>query len=438
LQWKVNLNSRPTNRIDYRFLKSSLDYEDTTKWLNVQEHHIDTPQEFKEGGWDSSTTVQIEIEKGGTVHPTFIYQKENDYVDGKKVEGRPFMLEMMTDLEAGGREDQSYLGIDFGTSNSSISYIDHRTIEVFNRRSANNKYSSIQEMKGELPFMLARPLAEYLSAPDAKSKNSRARRLFEVTFNFIVSVCYIEAFAAKGGSKISNIKRHHQVTIGQTWGVVKEVLPKQPDDSFLAPLNSILEGPAYREIDPVVTKLAREKHGKEDTIKSLRALTFLFNELAHALGGLEFGFFQSIKNVGGRRREKYTGRFRVAHGHGRPFTESFAYEGKEGFSEEDAVLVDPKTGRALVLFPFVIWKRCKKHDTLDSGHCYMFDKFYRDKEEGNRYVEFLSIADGCTRSAPSNNDDLILTDAAEWMRDLRSGEGKDDFRSFEDITLKGD
>ena len=68
------------------------------------------------------------------------------------------MLEMVTDLEAGGKVDQSYLGIDFGTSNSCISYIDHRTIQVFDVRSESKKYTDLQDMRDEIPYILAEVL----------------------------------------------------------------------------------------------------------------------------------------------------------------------------------------------------------------------------------------------------------------------------------------
>lgn len=63
LRWKVKLNSRPNTRLDYLFLKSSLDPSETKSWLNVQELFIDTPREFREGGWDSYTTIDLKIKK---------------------------------------------------------------------------------------------------------------------------------------------------------------------------------------------------------------------------------------------------------------------------------------------------------------------------------------------------------------------------------------
>jgi molecular chaperone DnaK (HSP70) len=437
LQWNVNLSSRPSNRLDYRFLKSSVDPEDASNWLNVNEQFIDTPQEFKEGGWDNSTTVQLEIEDDGTVHPTFIYQKSNDYADGKKVDGQPFMLtDMMTDLEAGGDESRGYVGVDFGTSNSSISYIDHRTIEVYDERTGRGSFSDLQTMKDNLPFPLARPLASYLSAPDTEYDMDRARRLFEVAFNFIAALSYVEIFASSERSGISNISRHDKISIGQTWGTLKELLPKLPEDAFASPLKALLNGSSFHQIDSVVSKLASAKHFKENKVKTLEPITYLYNSLARIFENKIFGFFEGVESVGVRRRKTYRGKFRLAHGHGRPFIETLDYaDGSEDYSSREAVLMEPESGRAVVMAPFVFWKRCETHESYDSGHCYLFDRYHEGDGNSEPRVDFLSVAPRCQIQSYPSHQDAMLSDTASWIHDLHNGNGME---YFEIENIKGE
>lgn len=435
LRWKVSLSGRPSNRLDYKFLNSSLDPEDHEHVLNHTEQFIDTPQEFKdEGGWDNYTTVQIKIEKDGTVYPTFIYQKENDYADGKKVDGRPFTLaDLKTDLEAGGDEDVGYIGLDFGTSNTALSYIDERTIEVYNKRSNEPGFSDFQELKNSLPFPLARPLADYLSAPEDESREERARYALETAFNILTSVGFIEIFAVRGPDAFKNISIHDQVSIGQTWGVTKQVIDKLPDESFIGQTRSLLEGSAFQEVDQTVTQLSREKHGKKESVKSANAIEYVYNSIARALNNIVFGFFDSVSKVGSRRSQRYNGRFRVAHGHGRPFTESLHYtEGNHEFAERSAaLLIDTERSSCLELSPFVFWRDCPKHASYDSGHCFTFDKFHKESKQ----VEYKSVSESCVITAPDEDYEFNVNDKSEWMIELQNGGEKEYFEIINNVQM---
>ena len=231
------------------------------------------------------------------------------------------------------------------------------------------------------------------------------------------------------------MRRHRQVSIGQTWGAVKEILEKQSEDSSTYKLKAILSGPAFDEIDAIVTKFARSKHGKESEIKPVKAMTFLLNHIVQTLKDYKLGFFESMSPLAGRRKSKFSGRFRVAHGYGGLFSDVMLYEGEAVFSKENVLLINVESGRAINLYPFVMWLGCPKHTTTDWGHCYMFDKYYERRNNKEAHVEYVSVGDKCVVNSEPCSENQVLSDAGMWIDELMNGKGSGDFEIIENVYL---
>ena len=93
-----------------------------------------------------------------------------------------------------------------------------------------------------------------------------------------------------------------------------------------------------------------------------------------------FGYFEGVQKE--RFSNRYSGRFRIAHGKP-PHTAYVAYSGQQSFSEAEAILLNVHDGDGLRLTPLILWYPCARHrDTdRDNGHCHVFDKLKGEASE---------------------------------------------------------
>ncbi len=81
-------------------------------------------------------------------------------------EGKKFFLDM-TDAAGGGGE--AYLGIDFGTSNTAVCYVDKSWVQVIESRNKDSQWKELGELVDLLPSPLAVPLAHYIGDRQSNS-----------------------------------------------------------------------------------------------------------------------------------------------------------------------------------------------------------------------------------------------------------------------------
>lgn len=411
LRWNVRFTSTPNQRLDYLFLRSTLDYTDHSAWLNVQERFLDTPRDFS--SFDKRTVVELRIEDGGEAIPSFIYQKGNDYVDEVRVTGQPFILDM-TDLKGGWDQKASYLGVDFGTTNTSVSHINHESIAEFNRRRDNEGFAKLQNLKNTLPFPIAYPLANWLSsAPEERDR--RAIHLFESCFSFLIAISYASYCASEQNVNSKLFKSYTKASIGPSWGFLKSLLKKQHKSSLAYPLSRILLGEARESINRSVNDLNSTKHRKSSVVDVTDAIERLLYCTSSLFNRKIFGFFRTCEKVPGPRNQ-YQGIFTSAHGHNSPFTDTYHYRGSADFSLHDPVIFDKDTLSAYKLTPILFWKTCQKHTSLDQGHCYMFDKFNRDTGEVD-YVTVLPEYD-CACTLCPDDPDRAIQSIVSWIHEI--------------------
>jgi hypothetical protein len=412
LRWHLRFSKKPNQRLDYLFLRSTLDYTDTSAWLNVQERFLETPSDFR--SFDNRTTVELHINEGGEATPSFIYQKGNDYVDEVRVTGLPFILDM-TDLKGGWDQKASYLGVDFGTTNTSVSHINDSSIAEFNKRRHEEGFAKLQSLKNTLPFPIAYPLANWLSSPPGE-RDKRALHLFESCLSFLIAVCYTSYCTTNEDLTSKLFKSYPQASVGPSWGLLKILLEKQSGNSFTQPLIRILSPETKAIIDKAVDDLNSSKHRKINAVEVTDAVERLLYCTSSFFSNKCFGFFRTVQKVPGPSKE-YEGVFTEAHGHNSPFVETYRYRGREDFSVHDPVIFDKDNFIAFKLTPILFWKTCQKHTSLDQGHCYIFDKVRKDTGD----VDFVTVLPeyDCASTFSPEDPDRSVQSIASWINEIK-------------------
>jgi len=76
---------------------------------------------------------------------------------------------------------RAYVGFDFGTSNSSVSYVDNASITAYEKRKSESSWQELNEIAYELPYPAAEPLLRYLECTSSNAKEiaNTAREAFE-------------------------------------------------------------------------------------------------------------------------------------------------------------------------------------------------------------------------------------------------------------------
>jgi len=136
LQWKVRLSKAPTQTVDYYFMRSSFDPNEVAARHNL-DSRVPTPRDASFGG---SIGIQLTVRDDGTAEPAFIYERGSHGARNVVVAGRPFYMDMTFAAEEAGGE--TYLGFDFGTSTSSLCYVDANDIRVYADRASDRTCES--------------------------------------------------------------------------------------------------------------------------------------------------------------------------------------------------------------------------------------------------------------------------------------------------------
>lgn len=409
LQWKVKLETAPKKQLEYFFLRSSLNPNDIENTYNVEENRVYTPPK---SGFDSELKVELRVSSDGTARPRFIYktgQKESDEVSA---EGRPFAIDMSPVARGSAR---AYLGLDFGSSNTAISYVSHDQIEVFQKREAEAGWKDLSDLCDVLPFPMADPLARYLrsgSAGDALDFVESALCLF----GYVAYLEYCSQTSDKPGTRI--FKNFTQRSAGPLWGLLRECLGRARPTDFVAPLAPLI-GEFAEQVNQAIDSLNRIKHHKApaEGADTLGIVRLLGNLGQRAFARAEFGFFSGVQ----RRpfHDSYEGRFVCARGTN-VYWKALTYSGPASFFMGDAAVVLRGEGRALRLAPLMFWWPCEKHSDLEGGHCYLFD--LSDKK-GVRYKAAAAYcdlkADGVLKPLAESVGALGREDVAcQWITGL--------------------
>ena len=349
LRWKFRLNSPPKRSLDYYFLKSSLDHEAIASLHNI-DHRVISP---KSATFDSNLILELKVSPDGTAYPKFVYRQGGLNGDQCSVDGKPFFLDMTYGEKT--TLGEAYVGFDFGTSNSSISYVEQQAVRVYTERASDKGWQELNELVNVLPFPAAYHLARFLGSTSEAEIEDRFGVAFESLLFSILALGFIDFRMTAEARKSSIFKQFTKGSAGPIWSVLRSILERKAKQAlFLPKLNTLLELRSRSAIDAAISAINDKKHHRASHYTGHReVLSTLGNALNGAMTGWRFGQFEDITKRG--FSSKYTGVFRSAHGSHGPFVEIYEYEGSETFSNMEAVLVSPERGEVLRMSPLIFW-----------------------------------------------------------------------------------
>ena len=150
LRWRVALSKPPRRQLQYYFYEVRL--IPRIRELQNVDTRVFTP---------AGSTIGASIDYR-TPHKR---RRDNDaniciwaWRTGKRRDarkGRPFYLDMT--FGAAGSLGETYLGLDFGTSNPSLSFVRGDDIKVFEDRARDKNWLSLNELVTMLPYPIALP-----------------------------------------------------------------------------------------------------------------------------------------------------------------------------------------------------------------------------------------------------------------------------------------
>ncbi|MEW6186004.1 MAG: hypothetical protein AB1585_09730 [Thermodesulfobacteriota bacterium] len=375
MKWKVHLEKPPRRQLDYYFLRSSYDPQDLDNLQNIENRTIFTP---KNCIFDSDIKIELLVKSDGTAIPNFIYKSGRTAKDRIEVKGKPFYIDM-TCIETE-NVSEAYIGLDFGTSNTSISFIDEFSISTYRKRSTEKNWVELSDLISVLPFPIAAPLNQYLSEPDPIKSKIKAREFIEAALCLGSYISYIEFCINKPRSETRIFKGFTQRSATPLWDLLRTCVEKNGDKDYISsPYKELLNDNNKVIIEEALDFLARSKHGKDkESYDILRPVRLLANISREVFEENIFGHFENIQKQ--RFSREYNGLFRHAHGSHPPFYNISKYIGTISFSQDDPVIYNKENGNLLSLQPLVFWDDCSDHPDLENGHCYFFDKAGKDNE----------------------------------------------------------
>jgi hypothetical protein len=380
LRWKVRLSKAPTQNLDYFFMRSSFDPEEIAARHNI-DSRVQTPREATFGG---HIGVELTVKEDGTAEPTFIYGRGTQ---GKNtvVRGRPFYMDMTYAVQDAGGE--TYLGFDFGTSTSSLCYVDGNDIRIYADRATDRTWLGLSALIDVLPYPAAYPLARFLSETSVDQMDRWGREAFEGMLTTAAYVAYAE-HCSLGGEKGSVFKSFRQRSAGPLWAMFRKCAASTGAKwVFAKELTELSAGSLFDELDQAVSKVALSKHGKKaEGLDYPRLLERMGNVLARAFSGKVFGYFEDAKRKP-FSMNRFQGVFRNARGSSPPFIDVYEYEGPEDFPSEFVFVFDVEQGKGLPLFPMITRGLDRNRSHHDEPDFYVYDIARAE----NREIAFRAI-----------------------------------------------
>jgi hypothetical protein len=394
LTWKVKLDRPPRHFLNYYFLRAGLSpFSDeefgesgekkySEHLLNLEHHNVSTPAN---SSFDNNTLVELKIEKERkTASVRFIYARNNQGQPRITVEGAPFFIDI-TDTQDQPKS-KAYIGLDFGTSNTAISFINHAAVKAYEKKSNKQFWLDLNELCRVLPYPLAVPLARHLSQYEKKQLADTALEFVESALAMASYVSYLELCSLKKSRtnqendetlitaypSTKYFKSFTQRSVGPLWGLLRDTQKAMGDKAHITkPYRDLLGESHYDEVDSMVTELGEYKHQKRSADSlNLQIVKLIANVSRRVFMNYWFGYFENISSER-FKKGNYNGRFRQAHGDSTNFVESVSYSGRSEFPNGSAHLVNFEARIALPLAPLIFWYSCEQHPNEE--HCYFYD-----------------------------------------------------------------
>lgn len=361
LRWKFRLPSPPKHHLDYYFMKSSLDFEDIKGTYNI-DHRVFTP---KGTNFDSNISLELTVAPDGTARPKFIYRAAGPTNPAISVEGTPFFLDMTYGEKT--TLGEAYVGIDFGTSNSSVSYVEQHAVRVYVERATDRGWCELNDLVNLLPYPAANPMIKFLGSSNEKEIKDQFPAAFESLLFTILAVAYVDYRVLPMARKSNIFRQFTKGSAGPIWATLRSIIEKSPKQgNFIPKLVGLVDSRCKISIDSAIQAINDHKHHRISKYQGYReVLAHLGNALNTSLEGWRFGQFEDVKKKG--FSSTYSGLFRAAHGAHRPFVDIFKYQGSESFSSIEVVLAAPESGLIFRLTPMMFWSDFHSRGDLTIG-----------------------------------------------------------------------
>lgn len=369
LTWKARLNHPPRRHLDYFFTKA-LDADGNVEdRYNYFETRVHTKASTRFG--EGSIRVQLEIRQDGTCSPCFIYRTDKDDKPVDFVKGTPFVIDLVSANQSINRE--AFIGIDFGTATSAVSFVDWEQVEEIGRRQNDPVWLSLADLV-DLPVPIAAPLKAFIGSSRVDDQAKLAMEALEGMLCFSAFVCWAEHSTFTKGQPI-RINKNWKRSAGPLKKLLFDCVDARTKGNFNSAFRKELDPQFRAQLDSLISELDREKHNKipPGSCDARIVLERLGNACRQSLTKWHFGYFEHIKKMG--FSDASIGIFRIAHGMP-PFHQTLEYEGPHAFSENEAVLVNIETGKAIILTPLMFWRRDNPGSIWQN--CMLYDGRSRD------------------------------------------------------------
>lgn len=383
LQWKVKLPHPPRRQMNYYFIRPDDPMENPEEISRYNVEQESTRVITSKGtSFDSRIKVELTVKSDGTVTPKFIYKEQNlDHgIEGAHETGRPFALDMTTGENSSTSTEDYFVGLDFGTSTSSICTLNRQDVALTQSRQEDSAWTRLGEALPRLPYPISLPLRHYLDVRNASDPANNAREAFEACMGFIAYCTASEVGATeKLGDLLSSFAH-------RSMGPLKQLLERSLDERkntgsaiFSSPYRELRTQLHWEWLGTAVREFTDHKHEKLESchLDHHRHLAFIVNHVLAGMKNKYFGFCLTSEPMP-FQSERYHGIFKVAHDNA-PFIESFKYSSNTIIPKERALLIDTNTGKGLDLFPFFFW--VEQNTVQGATQCFILDKFIDNKDD---------------------------------------------------------
>jgi hypothetical protein len=422
LTWRVRVERPPRQFLNYYFLRSGFtpfreddDVEAASQGygrfnddlLNLEENRISSPPNSQ---FDANLHVQIVISKERkTARPKFIYKMGKSEREMVAVRGKPFYIDM-TDTQDNSNA-QAYIGLDFGTSNTALSFVSQSAVTTYEARASDRSWLDLGELSGILPYPLAAPLARYLSEVEESRRVSAAREFVEGALGLGAYVAYLELCSYKRKRQTHMLANFAHRSVTPLWRLLRDCLKELGTDSVITqPYKEVLSPTFFAEIDRAITFLGQLSHAKASITEfNPRIVQILATVSQRVFSEHRFGFFENVEPERFRSGE-FKGRFRLACGSNPiSFLQTYPYRGSVAFPNKTAYILHVETRTALPLQPLIFWYPCQRHP--EEEHCYLYDN-RPQKLDPSRPFSYKAVWYPCTLQVSQSVEDLASVAAA--------------------------
>ena len=404
LQWRVTLQKPPRRFLDYYFCRPETqshteDTEGTVDGIfNAEENRLWTSK----NKFDRSIVVDLEVKSDGTTIPKFIYQKTNEKggINENAEIGRPFYVDMTTTSEKVGARSSSFVGFDFGTSNTAICTLSESEIQRNKNREDSGGWTNIHDSLPDLPYPVAIAVRRYLSRQEHFV--SSARDAFEAGLAFLAYVAAAEAcLRGRIGKSLNNFQHR---AMSPLWILLDNSIRNLGSSAvYSRGFRHIVEDQSQVEkFQQAIADFTQNKHGKlpDDARDWHEYVQLPAQALARGLDGLYFGRATQCERIP-FGEEKHKGVFVIAQDN-QPFVNRARFESDQSIDASLALLVSSEHGVALSLSPFVFWF---EQNAAGSDDCYYLDRF-------------VSRLNGPTVKPCDRDDEKFAADISSGLRDM--------------------